>query len=67
MTVDDCTIDGLNHYFARNDGLCDTVYIKSKRRIHLRMPAQIEKWTISINEGILIHDNIDRDFYGPCI
>ena len=60
-TVDNCTIDELNHYFARNDGLCDTVYIKSKRRIHLRMPAQIEKWVISIN------GNIDRDFYGPCI
>ena len=65
------TVDGgdhvdLNQYFAKNDGQCDTVYVKNTGRLHLRMPAQIEKWIISINGGVPVNDHLDKEFYRPC-
>lgn len=56
----------LNEYFAYGDGKCDTIYVKSTRRFYLRMPAQIEKWLIAINENVQVDDNLDTDFYLGC-
>ena len=57
----------LNKYFAYNDGKYDTIYIESTHRFYLRMPGQIEKWIITLNETALVNDLIDGTLYQPCI
>jgi len=49
------------------DGLCDTVYIEKTGRFYLRMPAQIEKWIIIINNNVPVNDTLDGKLYQPCI
>lgn len=56
-----------DHYFACNDGKCDTLYVKSTKRFYLRMPAQIESWIITINEGVTVNDPLDGMIYQPCL
>jgi hypothetical protein len=56
-----------NHYFGVGDGKCDTLYIEPTRRFYLRMPAQIEKWIITINKNVQVNDTLDGILYQPCI
>jgi len=56
-----------DHYFSRGDGECDTLYVKSTKKFYLRMPAQIESWIITINEGVIVNDPLDGMIYQPCL
>jgi hypothetical protein len=57
----------LNEYFGLGDGLCDTVYVEKTGRFYLRMPAQIEKWIITINKDVTVNDVLDGTSYQPCL
>ena len=56
-----------NRYFGLGDGLYDTLYIQPIRQFYLRMPAQIEKWIITIKKDALVNDKLDGNLYQPCI
>ncbi|CAF1256215.1 unnamed protein product [Adineta ricciae] len=60
-------VDELNVYFTKADGQYDTVYASYTERIYLRVPDQIERWIITITSKGKITDNLDGNFYRPCV
>lgn len=53
----------LKDYFQTGVGKSDTLYAINQDRIYVRMPAQIEKWIISLEENVTVNDKIIRDCY----
>lgn len=66
-TIPNDTNLNLNGLFGSRDGTCDTIYIQSTGQLYLRMPAQIEKWIITINNNIQVNDVLDGIPYQPCL
>ncbi|UJR24473.1 hypothetical protein I4U23_005848 [Adineta vaga] len=61
------SIDDLNQYFTKADGQYDTIYVTHSNRIYIRVPDQIERWIITITPKGKINDDLDGNFYRPCL
>ncbi len=56
---DDSTLD---RYFGGGVGKCNTLYIRNKKRLYARMPDQIERWLITIDDKEQLNDKLDGSF-----
>lgn len=57
----------LTQYFESDDEKCDSLYITKKKRLYVRMPGQIEKWLITINDNDKMKEKFDASYYEYCL